>query len=88
MELESKVGALRAALAQLDDKFVDVLVLSAGYEFSYEDIARSLSVPVGTVRSRLSRGRTQLRELLMETGQDVSDELAESQNPIPEEHQK
>jgi RNA polymerase sigma-70 factor (ECF subfamily) len=32
---------------------------------SYDEIAESLSVPVGTVRSRIHRGRSQLREVLV-----------------------
>lgn len=38
----------------------DVLALCAWQDLSYEDAARALGVPVGTVRSRLSRARTHL----------------------------
>jgi RNA polymerase sigma-70 factor, ECF subfamily len=41
------------------------VILLVGLEgISYEDTAGILNIPVGTVRSRLSRGRDTLRELL------------------------
>ncbi len=46
-----------------------VLLLREVEEFSYEEIARVAGVPVGTVRSRLSRARADLRALL---GKDES----------------
>jgi RNA polymerase sigma factor (sigma-70 family) len=54
-------GALAAALAGLDVDQRDVLLLVAWGELSYEEIAEALAIPVGTVRSRLSRARAYLR---------------------------
>jgi len=61
---------LEAALRQLSPSYREVILLFAGLEMSYEDIAEALGIPVGTVRSRLSRGRSDLRELLGPSGQD------------------
>lgn len=55
---------LAAVLAELDPSQRDVLLLYAWGELSYDEIAASLEVPVGTVRSRLSRAHEQLRQAL------------------------
>jgi RNA polymerase sigma factor (sigma-70 family) len=65
----SEVDRVAHALARLDDRYRDVLLLVATTDLSYEQIARALDVPVGTVRSRLARGRDRLRELLDTDGQ-------------------
>jgi RNA polymerase sigma-70 factor, ECF subfamily len=54
-------GELAAALAGLDGDQRDVLLLFAWGELSYEEIAEALAIPIGTVRSRLSRARAFLR---------------------------
>jgi RNA polymerase sigma factor (sigma-70 family) len=64
----SEIDRVAHSLEQLDDRYRDVLLLAAGARLTYEEIARALGVPVGTVRSRLSRGRHQLRELLETDG--------------------
>jgi RNA polymerase sigma factor (sigma-70 family) len=68
------------ALAQLDDGYLDVLLLVAGPGFSYEEVSIALGIPVGTVRSRLSRARRQLRELLGAAGQYL-DEGSQDEHP-------
>jgi RNA polymerase sigma factor (sigma-70 family) len=51
---------LRARLGAMSRKNLDVLLLWAWEELTYEEISNILHVPVGTVRSRLSRARAQL----------------------------
>lgn len=57
-------GRLRAALDALTPDQRAVVVLSDVHGHSYEEIAATLGVAVGTVKSRLCRGRSRLRELL------------------------
>src|SRR5262249_26793451 len=53
---------VEAALAQLPDDFRSVVLLVDVEELSYEEAAEILACPVGTVRSRLYRGRKLLAE--------------------------
>jgi RNA polymerase sigma-70 factor (ECF subfamily) len=53
-----------AALARLPPQFQEVIVLCDVQELSYKEIAAVLSIPVGTVMSRLHRGRALLRQEL------------------------
>jgi RNA polymerase sigma-70 factor (ECF subfamily) len=55
------------ALANVPHNFRDVIVLVDIGEFSYQDAAQILDVPVGTVMSRLHRGRRILKQNLAET---------------------
>lgn len=55
---------LQEALLQLPAEFRAAVVLSDVVGFAYQDVADALSVPVGTVRSRIHRGRSRLREIL------------------------
>ena len=57
-----------------------VLLLVALEDMSYEDAAKVLSIPMGTVMSRLSRARSRLREL-MAGGQPTSQRAVETQTP-------
>jgi RNA polymerase sigma-70 factor (ECF subfamily) len=60
-ELRSRVNA---SLARLDERYRQVVVLSDIHGSTYEEIAETLAIPIGTVRSRLHRGRLELRSLL------------------------
>jgi len=55
------------AIERLDDDFRQVLEMVALDGVSYEDAANTLNVPIGTVRSRLSRARSSLRADLNST---------------------
>ena len=55
---------LEAALGMLQLEQRQVILLVGLEDLSYEEVANILNVPVGTVRSRLSRGRDQLRRLM------------------------
>ncbi len=56
------------ALAALSDEHREILVLREMEGCDYEQIAETLDINVGTVRSRLHRARMQLRERLLEMG--------------------
>jgi RNA polymerase sigma factor (sigma-70 family) len=60
--------ALAAALAGLDRRDRDVLLLVALAGLSYDEVAESLGIPYGTVCSRLSRARRLLRDCLKASG--------------------
>lgn len=55
---------VQQALRELPDDFRAAVVLCDVVGFSYDEIADSLGVPIGTVRSRIHRGRSMLKEKL------------------------
>jgi RNA polymerase sigma-70 factor (ECF subfamily) len=58
--------AVVSALSSLPHEFRDVVVLVDIGEFSYADAAHILGIPIGTVMSRLHRGRRRLKQQLAE----------------------
>jgi RNA polymerase sigma-70 factor (ECF subfamily) len=87
-ERHEEMASVRRAFAALDDRHRQVLVLCAGLGLSYEEIAQTLGIRIGTVRSRLSRARQKLRELLEADGQyKTYDELAR-RDSVTEEYTK
>lgn len=54
------------ALNALDVDFRTIIILSDLEEFKYEEMAKILDIPIGTVRSRLHRARHMLKESLAE----------------------
>lgn len=61
---------LERAVDALPDEFRVAVVLADVHGFSYGEIAETLEVPIGTVRSRLARGRSRLQEALWEHARD------------------
>jgi RNA polymerase sigma-70 factor (ECF subfamily) len=59
-------GALAVALGRIRPVERDVLLLIAWGDLSYEEVAQSLHIKIGTVRSRLHRARQQLRAALQD----------------------
>ena len=68
---EQRVGRLHAALTRLPVEYREVLVFCDLEEWTYAATAAVLDCPIGTVRSRLHRGRALLATLLVESEPDV-----------------
>ena len=66
MDAEELAERLDQALGQLREEYRLVLLLRAREEMSYDEMAKTLGVPIGTVMSRLARARGQLRSLMQE----------------------
>jgi RNA polymerase sigma-70 factor (ECF subfamily) len=64
---------VEACLRQVPEVFRSVVVLREIEGFTYEEIAEILQVNLGTVKSRLTRGRAALRELLAPERRDPAD---------------
>ena len=60
----SQQALLQETLEELPVNFREILLLCEVEEMSYQEIAETLAVPIGTVMSRLSRARKALREAL------------------------
>ena len=67
---EQQMQGVLSLLAKLPQRERDVFALCAWMELSYDDAAVALGVPAGTVRSRLSRARTHLKELASGLGHE------------------
>ena len=65
-ERNEKIDALRNAIAKLDENQRMVLTLYDINGMSYEEVAKIIQCPVGTVKSRLYRARESLKKILYE----------------------
>jgi RNA polymerase sigma-70 factor (ECF subfamily) len=59
---------LRRALATLPPDYRSVLLMAGLEDIDYTDTARILQVPIGTIKSRLSRARGMLRARMRDAG--------------------
>ena len=60
---------VQRALAELPDDFKTIIILRDIQELSYDEISKIVEVPLGTVKSRINRGRVKLQELLKKKGE-------------------
>jgi RNA polymerase sigma-70 factor (ECF subfamily) len=71
LEQQDRVALLRQALAELPEALKTAVLMRDIQEMSYQEIARKLRLPEGTVKSRINRGRTELaRQVMKLTGED------------------
>ncbi|HEV7924414.1 MAG TPA: RNA polymerase sigma factor [Verrucomicrobiae bacterium] len=70
-EADHRLDALQAveALGQVDEGYRASVALFYLEDCSYKEIADILEVPIGTVKSRISRGLAQLKEIFTQSGQ-------------------
>jgi RNA polymerase sigma-70 factor (ECF subfamily) len=57
-------GEVEAALTGLSEEFREAILLVDVEELSYQEVSGVLNIPIGTVKSRVSRGRAMLRDTL------------------------
>ncbi|MAS39953.1 MAG: hypothetical protein CMG16_02145 [Candidatus Marinimicrobia bacterium] len=50
------------SLSELSEEFQIMIILRDFQELSYEEISKILEIPIGTIKSRINRGRIQLAE--------------------------
>ena len=64
LEVESSIkdGIIQKAIEKLPSKFKEVILLRDVQGFAYEEISQILNIPLGTVKSRVNRGRLKLQE--------------------------
>ena len=63
---ESKI--LQKALSELEHDYKIIIILREIQELSYDVISKILQLPLGTVKSRINRGKIKLREILINYG--------------------
>lgn len=75
---------VQAAMQELCPQHRDILMLICGYEMTYEEAAIHLNIPIGTVRSRLSRAREALLAVMSGNDNISPDKLCKAigQNSI------
>jgi len=70
-----ELEAIQNALANLPLKFREIILLCDLEEMSYQEIAETLGIPMGTVMSRLSRARKAMRGMLAAKSQGAQDDM-------------
>jgi RNA polymerase sigma-70 factor (ECF subfamily) len=85
LHLDQRIERLHAAIARLPIEYREALVLCELQELSYAETAAVLDCPLGTVRSRLHRGKALLATLLDETERPAASAPAMAETLLPKE---
>ena len=64
---------IQRAINSLPDKFREVIIFRDIQELSYEEISSIVKIPLGTVKSRVNRGRLKLQEILSDYLDEMKD---------------
>ena len=64
---------IQNALSELPDDFKTIIILRDIQELSYDDISKIVELPLGTVKSRINRGRLKLQQLLKRKGENPTE---------------
>ncbi len=84
-ERREDLAAVREAVLALDEEKRKILIMREYREMSYSDIAASLGIEEGTVKSRLARARMALAENLKKRGTISSDPQSKERKEKPKE---
>ena len=77
-DLEQQLSAqdtsrmVRQCIARMNEKHRNVITMVDLMDFSYEEVAHALEIPIGTVMSRLCRARNKLKELVQKQNTDLT----------------
>jgi len=64
MQKQQRIAILRKIVDQLKPKYRDLVKLRYFKEMTYEEVAKSLNIPIGTVKAQLHRSREQLFQIM------------------------
>ena len=79
---------IKRALQEIPEEFRMVVYLADVEGFSYKEIAEIVEIPAGTVMSRLSRGRKQLREKLADYAKELGYSVETSKKAVQKSAKK
>ena len=65
---DNEAKILHKSIFELEQDFRTIIILREIQELSYENISKILKLPLGTVKSRINRGKLKLREILINKG--------------------
>jgi len=65
---DNEAKILHQSIFELEQDFRTIIILREIQELSYENISKILKLPLGTVKSRINRGKLKLREILINKG--------------------